>query len=250
MIIAFTICLLLFYQLDVIVEGFVFKSTRNRFEALVLSTVAVDGGTESFISSSSQSTFRNEPLSSPNPRDFEWWNEACDAYLDDLDRTGGERFVASHDVPDETGHTRTNNWLHVTSSNPDRRVQYEIRYVDDGVDGKQIMGGVVRFGEDCEGPEHCAHGGSIASVADALTATCCFKASKRWGMTTRLECNYREAIPLGMPVKVEATVVDLKKRKASLEWNIYSFDQVDRNGQPLRHAFGCADFLLPRTPKD
>jgi acyl-coenzyme A thioesterase PaaI-like protein len=192
-----------------------------------------------------QEEFRNLPLSAPSPREFEWWNSVCDTYLDKLDAAGGERFVASHDEPDETGKTATNNWLHVTSSSPSRRLQYEIRYVED----TQTMGGIVRFGADCEGPEDCAHGGSIASMADALTATCCFKASERWGMTTRLECNYRETIPLGTAVKVEAKVVELKKRKASLEWSIHSLAELDRTDNPVRHAFGTADFLLPRMPK-
>ncbi len=191
-------------------------------------------------------SLRNEPLSAPSPREFDWWNDACDTYLDELDRAGGERFVASHDEPDETGKTDTKNWLHVTSSNPSRRVQYEVRYVGE----TQTMGGVVRFGADCEGPEACAHGGSIASVADALTATCCFKASERWGMTTRLECNYREVVPIETPVRIEATVTDLKKRKASLEWSIYSLTKHDRSENPVRHAFGSADFLLPRPAKE
>lgn len=190
---------------------------------------------------------QNQPLAASTPREFEWWNEACDTYLDELEMAGGERFVASHDEPDESGKTNTKNWLHVTSSNPSRRIQYEVRYVDE----TQTMGGVVRFGSDCEGPEGFAHGGSIATVADALTATCCFKAaSERWGMTTRLESNYRESIPLGTPVRVEATVTDLKKRKASLEWSIYSLTKLDRNDNPIRHAFGSADFLLPRLPKE
>ena len=248
--ISFFAFLLLLCQLHTFAEAFVVRS-----DPLVQSTAMFQSSdvalTEMESPSSTTSdddgeTLRNFPLSASVPREFAWWNDACDAYLDELDGAGGERFVASHDEPDETGQTNTNNWLHVTSSNPNRRVQYEVRYVDD----TQTMGGVVRFGADCMGPPDMAHGGSIASVADALTATCCFKGSKRWGMTTRLECNYREAIPLGTPVKIESTIVDLKKRKASLEWSIYSLTELDGKGQPVRHAFGSADFLLPRMPKE
>ena len=106
----------------------------------------------------------------------------------DLDAKGGERFVASHD---DEGYD-TKNWLHVTSSSPLRRAQYEMRYCADD----QILSGVARFGEDCEGPPGCVHGGAIATVADAATATATFKAAGRWGLTTRLECNYREMLPL------------------------------------------------------
>ena len=218
-------------------------------EPFAVDTAGLDEEQEQQQEQQQQDDFRNKPLVAPVPRGFKWWNEASDSYLDELDGAGGERFVASHDEPDddETGTTTTNNWLHVTSSDPDRRIQYEIRYVGE----TRTMGGVVRFGVDCEGPEGCAHGGSIASVADALTATCCFKAAdERWGMTTRLECNYREPVPLGTPVRVEATVTELKKRRASLEWTVRSLTESDRNGDPVRHAFGSADFLLPRlSPK-
>ena len=223
-------------------------------------------------------SFRNQPITAPFPREFSWWNEDCDTYVDELDEAGGERFVASHDTPDVaenngssggvatttatdsvvasnardgdggSTHTNTNNWLHVTSSSPERRVQYEMRYIE----SRRALAGIVRFGEDCEGPPGCAHGGSIASVADALTATCVFRAAeRRWGWTTNLNCNYREAVPLGTPVRVEARVVELKKRKASLEWNVCSLTELDRKKEePFRYAFGSAEFLLPRLPKE
>ena len=66
---------------------------------------------------------------------------------------------------------------------------------------EQQLCGVARFGEDCEGPPGCVHGGAIATVADAATATAVFKAAGRWGLTTRLECNYREMLPIGTPVR-------------------------------------------------
>ena len=75
-----------------------------------------------------------------------------------------------------------------------------------------MLSGVARFGEDCEGPPGCVHGGAIATVADAATATATFKAAGRWGLTTRLECNYREMLPLCTPVKLMATVTSLKAR--------------------------------------
>ena len=249
--ISFSSFLLLLFHLEATAEGFLLQSEPL---ALVRSTAVFKSSNiavsemetiSSTMNNDGDEVFRNQPLCASVPREFQWWNDACDDYLDEMDRVGGERFVASHDEPDETGKTNTNNWLHVTSSNPSRRVQYEARYVND----TQTIGGVVRFGEDCEGPEGFCHGGAIASVADAITATCCFKASERWGMTTRLECNYRESIPLRVPVKIEATVIDLKKRRASLEWSIYSLTELDREDRPVRHAFGSADFLLPRIPK-
>ena len=54
-------------------------------------------------------------------------SDACGALIADLDAKGGERFVASHD---DEGYD-TKNWLHVTSSSPLRRAQYEMRYCAD-----------------------------------------------------------------------------------------------------------------------
>ena len=67
-----------------------------------------------------------------------------------------------------------------------------------------------------------AHGGAIATVADAATATATFKAAGRWGLTTRLECNYREMLPLETPVRLEAKVTTLKPRRSIVEWQLCS----------------------------
>jgi len=248
--IAISSFLIILCQFGTIADGLsVQRTSVRRAAALFKSATLTVADIESSSSTIDEETkiFRNQPLASPVPCEFEWWNDACNTYLDKLDEAGGEHFVASHDEPDATGKTNKNNWLHVTSSDPNQRIQYEVRYID----GLQTMGGIARFGIDCEGPPQCAHGGSIATVADALTTTCCFKAaSERWGMRTRLDCNYREAIPLGTPVRMEATVIDLKKRKAVLEWSIHSLTELDRNGNLIRHAFGSADFLLPRLSKE
>ena len=135
----------------------------------------------------------NPSIAAATPCAFPWWSDECSALIAELDAKGGERFVASHD---EEGYD-TRNWLHVTSSSPLRRAQYEMRYCAE----EQLLCGVARFGADCEGPPGCVHGGAIATVADAATATAVFKAAGRWGLTTRLECNYREMLPLGTPVR-------------------------------------------------
>ena len=103
-----------------------------------------------------------------------------------------------------------------------------------------MLSGVARFGEDCEGPPGCVHGGAIATVADAATATATFKAAGRWGLTTRLECNYREMLPLCTPVKLMATVTSLKARKCVIDWELISLTELDRKGAPVRHAFRVA----------
>mmetsp|Transcript_4588 Transcript_4588/g.8937 ORF Transcript_4588/g.8937 Transcript_4588/m.8937 type:complete len:121 (-) Transcript_4588:34-396(-) len=110
----------------------------------------------------------------------------------------------------------------------------------------QSLAGVVRFGKDCEGPPGHVHGGAMATVADAATATVTFLASGRWGFTTRLDCNYREMLPVETPVCVEAHILELKKRKAIVKWTMSSLTNLDRKGELIRHSFGTAEFLLPR----
>eukprot|EP00966_Prymnesium_polylepis_P123844 2863988-Prymnesium_polylepis.1 len=94
-----------------------------------------------------------------------------------------------------------------------------------------------------------AHGGAIATVADAATATATFKAAGRWGLTTKLECNYRDMLPLSTPVQLEAKVTTLKPRRSIVEWQLCSLP-ADAEEEPVRHAFGVAEFLLERQKKE
>lgn len=135
------------------------------------------------------------PLCCEPPCSFPWWNERCRALIDDLDARGGKRFVSDADLNQET-----RNWLHVTASTPLKRAQYEMRWLS----AEQCLHGIVRFGLDCEGPPGHAHGGAIATVADAATATATFMSAGRWGVTTKLECNYREMLPVDTAVQLEA----------------------------------------------
>lgn len=181
----------------------------------------------------------NPSIAAPSPREFHWWTNDCNSYLDELDSNGGERFVASHDEKNY----ETHNWLHVTASTPGNRAQYEMRYVSDSL----MMGGIVRFGQDCEGPDGHVHGGAIATIADAAAATVVYMSSGgRWGLTTKIECNYRAMLPLNCPAKVEAKISNLKKRRATVEWEISSLTDIDKMGAPVRYSFGVANFLLPR----
>jgi len=85
------------------------------------------------------------------------------------------------------------------------------------------------------------------AMADAAAATVIYMSNGgRWGLTTKIECNYRAMLPLCCPVKIEAKVSDLKKRRAKVEWEISSLTKLDKKGTPVRHSFGIAEFLLPR----
>jgi len=66
-------------------------------------------------------------------------------------------------------------------------------------------------------------------------------------LTTKLECNYREMLPLGVPFSIEARVTTLKPRRSTVEWELCSL--AASGEEPVRHAFGSADFLLERQKK-
>jgi len=41
-------------------------------------------------------------------------------------------------------------------------------------------------------------------------------------------------------------VTSLKPRRSTVEWQILSLTETDKKGEPVRHAFGAADFLMAR----
>lgn len=244
------------------VIGKIAFNSFSTFQTKLSSAVPQQDTAESRTTEST--TFINPSIAAKSPRDLEWWTDDCDQVMDVLDSAGGERFVAFHDEdtsikaednvdskPLKNVEVETMNWLHVTNSIPKRRVQYEMRFIKQD----DMMAGVVRFGVDCEGPSSHVHGGAMASVADAISATVLYQVTLnrssddtpgRWGYTTRLDCNYREMLPVNQPVRVEAKVTQLKKRKAVIEWNISSMSELDKKGELVRYAFGSTDFLLPR----
>jgi len=139
---AFWMIPLLFFCKMAMVDGFLpsiqsgtaFQSTNGMLwmsrESDALSAVSLTDRNEQV---NTEEEFVNPSIAAKYPREFEWWNDSCDVYLDELEEAGGVRFVAFHDE-DETSSANdgyqevvTNNWLHVTSSSPRRRVQYEMR---------------------------------------------------------------------------------------------------------------------------
>jgi hypothetical protein len=56
-------------------------------------------------------------------------------------------------------------------------------------------------------------------------------------------CGFHSMIPSAL----QARVVALKPRRATVEWQLTSIPAHDQ--EPVRHAFGLAEFLLERQKK-
>ena len=89
----------------------------------------------------------------------------------------------------------------------------------DNPDGLHLhfrMEGDVCRGEFTPGPTHggfdgLTHGGILFSVLDDVLANWLFQQGAR-GFTARYEIRYREPLPLGTPVRLEAHLVQRKRR--------------------------------------
>jgi acyl-coenzyme A thioesterase PaaI-like protein len=67
--------------------------------------------------------------------------------------------------------------------------------------------GTVVLGQAYEGPPGYAHGGTSALLLDQLLGATAI-AMGLWGMTVRLETDYRGPVPLGTPLELRARVVE------------------------------------------
>jgi acyl-coenzyme A thioesterase PaaI-like protein len=113
----------------------------------------------------------------------------------------------------------------------------EIREEDGGV----VAEGV--FGLAYEGPPGFLHGGMSGLLMDQLLGAAAISAGL-WGMTVRLELDYRGPVPLQTPVVLRARVVEDAGRKTVTTGTIARADAPER---PLVEARGI--FVAPRSEK-
>ncbi|MEX5717585.1 PaaI family thioesterase [Geodermatophilus maliterrae] len=108
----------------------------------------------------------------------------------------------------------------------------------DGVDGAVIAR--TSFGLAYEGPPGFLHGGMSGLVMDQALGAAAIRAGL-WGMTARLELDYRRPVPLDTPVLLRARVTEHAGRKAVVTGTIAPASAPDT---PLVEARGL--FVLPR----
>ncbi|PRY52185.1 thioesterase superfamily protein [Geodermatophilus tzadiensis] len=98
----------------------------------------------------------------------------------------------------------------------------------------------VSFGPAYEGPPGFLHGGVSGLVVDQALGAAAIRAGL-WGMTARLELDYRRPVPLETPVVVRAAVAESSGRKVVLAGTVAL---AATPGTPLVEARGV--FVLPR----
>jgi acyl-coenzyme A thioesterase PaaI-like protein len=104
-------------------------------------------------------------------------------------------------------------------------------------------GGVVAegsFGATYEGPPGYLHGGVSGLVMDQLLGAAVI-ASGTWGMTVRLELDYRRPVPLATPLVLRAQATENAGRRTVTTGTIAA---ADAPGRPLVAARGV--FVAPR----
>ena len=109
-----------------------------------------------------------------------------------------------------------------------------IRRVDGGVEAEAVLG------PPYEGPPSYVHGGMSALVLDQVLSAAAH-AVGLWGMTGRLELDYRRPVPLGTALLVRAAVGDSRGRRVAIAGSIALAEAPD---QPLVQARGM--WVTPR----
>ncbi|MGY1702997.1 PaaI family thioesterase [Geodermatophilus sp. SYSU D00697] len=109
-----------------------------------------------------------------------------------------------------------------------------IRRTDDGVVAEATLGMAY------EGPPGYVHGGMSSMLMDQLLGSAAIAAGL-WGMTVRLEVDYRRPVPLSTPLVLRARVVEAAGRKCVVSGTIATAEAPDR---VLVEASGV--FVMPR----
>ena len=109
-----------------------------------------------------------------------------------------------------------------------------IRRVEGGVVGEALLGPAY------EGPPGYVHGGMSSLLMDQLLGSAAIAAGL-WGMTVRLELDYRRPVPLSTPLTLRAQVTEAAGRKCVVTGTIATAAAPDRT---LVEARGV--FVMPR----
>jgi acyl-coenzyme A thioesterase PaaI-like protein len=108
---------------------------------------------------------------------------------------------------------------------------------------RRVEGGVVAealLGPAYEGPPGYVHGGVSSLLMDQLLGSAAIAAGL-WGMTVRLEVDYRRPVPLSTPLTLRAQVVEAAGRTCVVTGTIATAAAPDRT---LVEARGV--FVMPR----
>ena len=107
-------------------------------------------------------------------------------------------------------------------------------------ESRQRSLGVVYFPNDVEGPVGRAHGGSIATILDALFGYQAIR-TKGWGsFTVQLNVTYRNFVPLNSCCRYEAWTTKVEGKKIFMDIELKSLDGL------TTHATATSIFVQPK----
>jgi acyl-coenzyme A thioesterase PaaI-like protein len=107
------------------------------------------------------------------------------------------------------------------------------------VDG--VVHGRVRFGAAYEGPPGCVHGGFVAAAHDEILGMA-NSTNGRPGMTGTLTVKYRRPTPLGVELRLEATLDRVDGRKQFCSSKLFADDVLCNDAEGIFVTIGPERF--------
>jgi len=108
------------------------------------------------------------------------------------------------------------------------------------IDDKVI--GAVRFGDAYEGPPGCVHGGYVAAAFDEVLGAA-QSLSGAPGMTGTLTVRYESPTPLGVPLRFEAWLAGVERRKIFVEGTCHAGDTLTARATGIFISLEAGTFL-------
>eukprot|EP01013_Petalomonas_cantuscygni_P025680 TRINITY_DN47732_c0_g1_i1.p1 TRINITY_DN47732_c0_g1~~TRINITY_DN47732_c0_g1_i1.p1 ORF type:complete len:273 (-),score=34.02 TRINITY_DN47732_c0_g1_i1:36-854(-) len=137
------------------------------------------------------------------------------------------------------------NWIHCVSSTTERRVRSAATWFPEARRAVTI----VAYGEDTQGPPDHVHGGCSASVVDAVCGLVAFRSTGP-AMTVNLNVNYRNPVPVGSAVVVDAWLASQSGRKLDIRFRVLPIAAwtalLDTSGAALPPV---PENLSPKSPE-
>lgn len=142
---------------------------------------------------------------------------------------------------------------------PVRVMQYYVKYGDNPLSGLSTGGigttltGIVHFTKRAESHRGFCHGGSMTSVLDDVIGWVAFLVTgqcRPWtGYTVQINTNLKRPIPVDSILVVQASIVQIVRRKVSVEASIFdSKCKDDQNGTDQNTIFATAEGLVVINP--
>ncbi|MCU1373927.1 MAG: hypothetical protein JWO68_1213 [Actinomycetia bacterium] len=113
----------------------------------------------------------------------------------------------------------------------------------------RVVHGRVRFGHAYEGPPGCVHGGFVAAIHDEILGLA-NSINGQPGMTGTLTVKYRKPTPLGVELRLEATLDRVDGRKQFCSSKLYAGDVLCNEAEGIFVTIGFERFKALLDQRD